>query len=113
VNETRAGRLGLFILGGNDGHTPVPVDDVVSWGSWFCQHDQARTVGHTRMGGTLVSTVFLGIDHAFLGGPPMLFETMIFGGPNDQTQERCSTWKQAEAMHARWVTLIRERKAID
>ena len=31
-----------------------------------------------------VSTVWLGIDHAYTeGGPPVIFETMIFGGsPN-------------------------------
>lgn len=27
-----------------------------------------------------VSTVFLAIDHAFGDGPPVLYETMIFGG---------------------------------
>lgn len=46
-----------------------------------------------------VSTVFLGLDHKFGDGPPMLFETMIFGGEHDQYQERCSTWEEAEAMH--------------
>lgn len=34
-------------------------------------------------------------------GPPIVFETMIFGGANDEYQERCSTWEEAEAMHKR------------
>lgn len=29
-------------------------------------------------GGIEVSTVFLGMDHAFLDGPPVLWETMVF-----------------------------------
>lgn len=50
--------------------------------------------------GLHVSTVFLGLDHRYSHeGPPMIFETMIFGGEHDQWQERCSTWEQAEAMH--------------
>lgn len=32
-------------------------------------------------------------------GPPILFETMIFGGEHDQYQERCSTWEQARKAH--------------
>lgn len=48
-----------------------------------------------------VSTVFLGLDHRFGGeGPPILFETMIFGGKLDQYQERCCTYAQAIEMHA-------------
>ena len=57
----------------------------------------------------LVSTFFLGLDHAFGGGPPLLFETMIFGMPerSEEYQERCSTWEQAEAMHERAVAHAR------
>ena len=49
-----------------------------------------------------VSTVFLmGINHAFGDEvEPILFETMIFGGPMDQYQTRYSTWEEAEAGHA-------------
>lgn len=36
-----------------------------------------------------VSTVFLGMDHRHFGeGPPILFETMVFGGPLDMQQVR-------------------------
>lgn len=54
-----------------------------------------------------VSTIFLAIDHRRSDGPPILFETMIFGGPFDQYQERCSTWEEAEAMHARAIAKVR------
>ena len=57
------------------------------------------------------STVFLGLDHRFIDdGPPLLFETMIFGGDGDKDQWRCSTWEQAEAQHRRAVELVRRRR---
>jgi hypothetical protein len=55
-----------------------------------------------------VSTVFLAIDHA-RSGPPMVFETMVFGGDRDGLQERCSTWVEAVAMHDRIVAVVTAR----
>ena len=45
-----------------------------------------------------VSTKFLlGINHCWVTGEePILFETMVFGGPWDHKQWRYSTWDQAE-----------------
>lgn len=53
--------------------------------------------------GVRVSTAFLGLDHSWGEGPPLLFETMIFGGPHDQYQERCSTWQEAEGQHSQAI----------
>jgi hypothetical protein len=92
-----------------DGHTPVKCD-LYTWASWFGDIDNRR-VAHTDISADVhVSTVFLGIDHAFSDGPPLLFETMIFGGKHDEYQERCSTWEQAEAMHKRAVALAEETR---
>lgn len=41
----------------------------------------SRVVAQTQVGDRFVSTVLLGIDHAFMGGPPILWESMIFGPP--------------------------------
>lgn len=49
-----------------------------------------------------VSTIFLGLDHRFSPehqSEPVLFETMIFGGPLDQYLDRCCTWEGALRMH--------------
>lgn len=54
-----------------------------------------------------VSTVFLGLDHNYGRGDPLIFETMIFGGPLDNATYRYSTWVQAEAGHAELVTAAR------
>lgn len=73
-----------------------------------------RHVDVTEVGnGVVVSTVFLGVDHRhtiFGEGPPLLFETMVFNDYGDDgTQERHSTWEEAEAGHARIVAEQRQR----
>lgn len=83
-----------------DNHKPVAAG-LVTWAKWFEQGADNRRVASTNIGVARVSTVFLGIDHRFGDeGPPILFETMVFNGPLDGEQERCSTWEQAEEMHA-------------
>lgn len=67
---------------------------------------EKRRLHKTEVGIVRVSTVFLGIDHNFYCvGPPILWETMIFGGPHDQYQHRCSTREEALEMHRRAVAL--------
>lgn len=80
-----------------DGKTPVECDDILKWGEWFETAD--RHVAKTEKDEIKVSTVFLGIDHSFGDGPPLLFETMIFGGEHDKDMWRYSTWNEAEEGH--------------
>lgn len=62
-----------------------------------------------RPGAVYVSTVFLGIDIQ-VAGPPVLFETMTFGGAYDRAQRKHSaTWDAAIAEHERHVRLAKER----
>ena len=83
---------------------PVRCKDILKWAKWFESANRrvAESVGKNKI---RVSTVFLGLDHSFSAGPPMLFETMIFGGEYDQYQNRCSTWEQAEIMHKKACAL--------
>ena len=53
-----------------------------------------------------VSTVFLGIDHNFGEGKPLLFETMVFGGKLDEETERYSTWEEAVEGHNHMVEKV-------
>lgn len=93
-----------------DGKRPVPVD-LMTWARWFEKAD--RKVAWDVIGDVKVSTVFLGLDHRFGDpGPPLLFETMIFGGPHDEYQERCSTWEEAEAMHSKALDLVRGAQTV-
>lgn len=83
-----------------EGKKAVPAD-LMTWAKWFERGERivAKTGDHGAK--VQVSTVFLGLDHQWGNGPPLVFETMIFGGEHDQWQERCSTWEEAEAMHAK------------
>lgn len=40
-------------------------------------------------------------------GPPILFETMVFGGPLNEEQVRYVTWDEAERGHAEMVARVR------
>lgn len=87
--------LGKYIL---RGHTPVPCEDLLQWANWF--ENAERHVAEDRVGEARVSTVFLGLDHNFgREGPPILFETMVFGGPCDGEQNRYATWDEAAQGH--------------
>jgi len=69
-----------------------------------------RRVARETVGDSDISTVFLGIDHGCGNEPgrrPVVFETMVFGGPLDQEQERCYTWDEAEFQHAQMVERVR------
>lgn len=79
------------------GKEPKQVDDIMEWAKSFEGSD--RTVEKTTIGDVDISTVFLGLDHSFGGGEPLLFETMIFGGDDDGYQERYSTWDEAVKGH--------------
>ena len=49
--------------------------------------------------GTEVSTVFLGVDHQVGDGPPLLFETLVFGSGGVDLVNRYPTWADAEEGH--------------
>jgi hypothetical protein len=111
-----------------EGHTPVPDldENPLPWAEWFETAD--RRVAETEVlddlvaqiavpelrpverGTSRISTVFLGLDHNHGGvGPPILFETMVFGGPLDRECQRYATWDEAEAGHAEMVARVCRR----
>jgi hypothetical protein len=73
----------------------------------------ARIVRRDEIGDVVVSTVWLGLDHNFGGkGPPLIFETMVFGGTNSEYQERYSTEAAAIAGHERIAAAVKEGRII-
>ncbi len=86
-----------------------PLKDAMEWAALFEQRgseadDRWWRVGQTQIGDAEISTVWLGLDHNLLGdGPPLIFESMVFGGPLDGEQRRYSTWEKAERGHAQLV----------
>lgn len=87
---------GYYVL---DEHTVIKCDDVFIWAKSFDVNK--RRVALTNGFKVRVSTVFLGLDHSFGFGPPLLFETMVFGKNEwiEKDCERYSTWLEAEAGH--------------
>lgn len=93
---------GLYILDELD--QPVEVADVIEWSKWRAEHPADDQVGDIR-----VSTVFLGLDHSFrsvLGGPPVLWETMVFGGPLDHEMDRYTSKAAAQRGHAAMLARV-------
>lgn len=63
----------------------------------------------------MVSTVFLGLDHSFnfmdSGHAPVLWETMVFGGPVDQEMDRYTSLEAAKAGHEVMVGRVKGETA--
>jgi 20S proteasome alpha/beta subunit len=79
--------------------------DMTEWTRLF--HPLYQQIARTTIGPYTVSTVWLGLDHNWGDGPPLIFETMIFGSSNlDEDCHRWSTEAQALAGHAELVTLV-------
>lgn len=61
------------------------------------------TILTTDKGQCQISTIFLVLDHAWDDGPPMLWETMAFGGPRDECIMRYRSEADAILGHAEAV----------
>lgn len=115
----------FYIL--NEAGDVQAVDDVLTWALWFEKSDkrvlrqdyldnpfpptqeqipyllhrhpdleEAIVKGDWRV---MVSTVFLGLDHNWWKGDPILWETMTFFGPLHEDQRRYSSKEAALAGH--------------
>lgn len=91
---------------------PVIEPDLIKWAEWF-EGIANRRIAFTEIGKVHISTVFLGLDHNFSeSGTPILFETMIFNGDNDQFQERYHTLEEAMLGHERAVAIVKSESEI-
>ena len=84
-----------------NGHEPVPIEDALEWAREFdCI---SRVVMQTKLiDGSMVSTVFLGIDHGW-SKTPILFETALLTEDGCSVVDRYATWGEAEAGHIDWL----------
>lgn len=107
-----------------NGKVPEACLDIGRWGKWFETAD--RTVAREELmnGDVVVSTVFIGFDHCFDGGEPLLFESMVFGEEHlseffkrpmmmrdDLEMRRYHTWDEAEKGHQQLVAQYRAAAA--
>ena len=99
----------MYILDENG--NPVEEKDLMKWAEWI-ENSRERRVAYDLVGEHEVSTVFLGLDHSFGEGEPLLFETMVF--IDDETSEfhdyckRYETKEQAVAGHKEVLDKIKE-----
>lgn len=87
---------------------PVPEYDLFKWGRWLEKSE--RTIKRTKIGDALISTVFLGLDHNWGDGEPVLFETMVFGGKMDSHMRRYTSYDAALTGHKRVVKLVKGKR---
>lgn len=80
---------------------PISVDKWVE----LIEDPSYRIIKQEIVNGYRVLTIWLGLDHSFTGNFPLIFETIIFGGIKDYTdefdeyQKRYSTEAAALAGH--------------
>jgi hypothetical protein len=82
--------------------------NIVDCGEWLEKNPERKVVKQEHVDDIFVSTVFLGLDHAWPKDDvtPMLWETMIFGGEHDQYQDRYTSVEDALEGHQTALTLI-------
>jgi hypothetical protein len=96
----------FYIL--DDQSKPVPENDILRWGEWFERAENRLLWRDDLPNGVSISTVFIGIDHnPWDRGPPVLWETKIFGGPHDQYQKRYTSSADAFKGHDAAVALAK------
>lgn len=79
----------------------------ISRDEWARLFGDERHVGDDQIGDVHVSTVWIGLNQNFGEGPPLIFETMVFGGPLDQETWRWPTEAQAREGHQTVLGLVR------
>ena len=80
------------------------------WSKLFSNR-KYQVLKQTKVGDLLVSTVWLGLNHAFGGGKPMIFETLVLHEDNHEDDgTRYSTEAEALEGHKHYVkkTLSRQ-----
>jgi hypothetical protein len=84
---------------------------LLEWVGAMENPEYKRVAETTLPDGKWISTVWLGLDHSFGQGRPLIFETMVFEGKASGTksldQDRYSTEAEARAGHdamvAKWL----------
>ena len=91
----------------NEQGEPVVEPDTIKWAKWF-EEIANRRVALKTIGNVSVSTVFLGMDHNFGDeGLPVLWETLVGGGPLDEEMNRYTSKAAALAGHAAMVERVK------
>jgi hypothetical protein len=105
-----------YILNDDKTVTALPDGEYPKIGAF---KEPIKHIGDTTISKQRVSTVFLHFDHSLnFGGTeelhePVLFESMIFGGVNNEYQRRYHTYNEALEGHNNLVRALEEEKDPD
>lgn len=80
------------------------------WGELSRDFETNCQVARDPVGGYVVSTVWLGLDHGWYNDRPIIFETMVFHDLGDWVDFDCKrycTEEEALAGHHEMLTLVR------
>ena len=85
---------------------------LMQWAKLVANFDY-KVVAQTEVGFDRVSTIWLGLNHNWWGGPPLIFETMIFWFCPDQHEDDQECWRYpteeaALAGHDQAVAYVRD-----
>ncbi|WP_375469558.1 hypothetical protein [uncultured Nostoc sp.] len=94
-----------------EGKTPVAVESHIDWNLWIARATFAElTVMYNEFNDCLISTRFVGIDlnpgSWNSNSQPMVFETLVMGGPLDGKRGFYPTWDEAIQGHLKICTQI-------
>ena len=90
-----------------DGKIPRKTQDTWEAMAFYLDRYKRCIVSET-VGECIVSTVFLALDAGIDDDKPILFETMVLGGPLHYVMKRYCTYDEAEAGHKAMVKRVEE-----
>jgi hypothetical protein len=96
----------LYILDDDNNPVKSTINEFVDWEEAY---PERKAVKQEYVDDVYISTVFLGLDHAWNSDVPVLWETMIFGGEHDQYQERYTSYKDALEGHEKALELVNKQ----
>jgi hypothetical protein len=85
---------------------PIFEPDPIKFAIWYDDKNNRRVAKTIVSNGVEVSTVFLAIDHSWNTGPPVLWETLVFGGQFDGHMDRYTSHEEALEGHEKIVKMV-------
>jgi hypothetical protein len=93
----------------DENNKPVKSTSVIEAAEWLDKNPEKKAVKQDYIDDIFISTVFLGLDHAWNSEIPVLWETMIFGGEHDPYQERYTSYEDALEGHQTTLNLVNKQ----
>ena len=98
--------MSWYIL--DENNKPVK-STIVDCSKWLEENPERKAVKQEHIGDVFISTVFLGLDHAWDSDVPVLWETMIFRGEHDQYMDRYTSVEEALEGHQKALNLVNKQ----